>query len=59
MVKNIVLIGNPIAGGGAEKKIKKAAAILESRGCNVRLMLTTKKGDAESFAKGIVLVFSV
>ncbi len=59
MVKNIVLIGNPIAGGGAEKNIKKAAAILEGRGCNVRLMLTTKKGDAESFAKEIVSEFRV
>ena len=51
MTKNIVLIGNPIAGGGALKKIKTAFAILEKKGFDVRLMLTARKGDAESFAR--------
>lgn len=53
MLKKIVLIGNPVAGGGAEDKIKKAAELIRGRGFNVRLMLTRKKGDAESFAKEI------
>ncbi len=53
MTKNIVLIGNPIAGGGALKKIKKAVNILKNRGYDVNLMLTAKKGDAEAFAKQI------
>lgn len=53
LMRNIVLIGNPIAGGGAEKKIKKAVSILKNKGCNVKLMLTKKRGDAEAFAKQI------
>lgn len=53
MTKNIVLIGNPIAGGGALKKIKKAVNILENREFDVHLMLTSQKGDAESFARQI------
>ncbi|HAK87599.1 MAG: hypothetical protein A2X55_03190 [Nitrospirae bacterium GWB2_47_37] len=52
-MKNIVLIGNPIAGGGALKKIKKAVSLLEGMGCNVNLMLTARKGDAEAFAREI------
>jgi len=54
MTKNIILIGNPIAGGGALKKIKKAVNILEKKGFNVRLMLTAQKGDADSFARQII-----
>lgn len=53
MTKNIVLIGNPIAGGGALKKIKKAVSIFKNRGYDVNLMLTAKRGDAEFFARQI------
>lgn len=53
MTGNIVLIGNPIAGGGALRKIKKAVNILKNKGFNVNLMLTSQKGDAESFARRI------
>ncbi|MBI3592402.1 MAG: diacylglycerol kinase family lipid kinase, partial [Nitrospirae bacterium] len=53
MTKKIVLIGNPVAGGGATKKIEEAVQILKNRGHDVHLMLTSKKGDAESFAKKI------
>lgn len=53
MTKKIILIGNPIAGGGALKKIKAASSILQKRGFDVRLMLTSEKGDAELFAKQI------
>lgn len=53
MTDTIILIGNPVAGGGAFKNIKRAVALLEGRGCSVQLMLTSKKGDAESFAKRI------
>jgi YegS/Rv2252/BmrU family lipid kinase len=53
MNKEIVLIGNPIAGGNALKKIKRAVSIIKNRGFNVRLMLTEKKGDAELFARRI------
>ncbi len=55
MTKKIILIGNPIAGGGALRKIKKAVTILKNKGFNVNLMLTAQKGDAESFAKRISL----
>jgi YegS/Rv2252/BmrU family lipid kinase len=53
LTKNIVLIGNPIAGGGALKKIKTASSNLEKKGFDVRLMLTAQKGDAELFARQI------
>ncbi len=52
-MQNIVLIGNPVAGGSALKKIKKAVTLLEGMGCNVNLMLTARKGDAEAFAREI------
>lgn len=50
MIKKVVLIANPIAGGGAFDKIRESVAILEKRGFTVHLMLTKKKGDAEAFA---------
>ncbi len=49
--ENIIIIGNPIAGGGSAKKIRKASDILKSKGFNVELLFTEKKGDAELFAK--------
>ncbi|MCL4492030.1 MAG: diacylglycerol kinase family lipid kinase [Nitrospirae bacterium] len=52
-MKNIVLIGNPAAGGGALKKIEKAASIIRDKGFDVRVLLTGKRGDAESFAREI------
>lgn len=51
--QKVVLIGNPIAGGGALKKIKKAEKILKNKGILVETLLTKKKGDAQGFAKGI------
>lgn len=54
-MKKIILIGNPIAGGGALKKIIKAKKILNKKGLDVKLMLTSKKGDAEEFARQINL----
>ncbi|MCS7215041.1 MAG: diacylglycerol kinase family lipid kinase [Thermodesulfovibrio sp.] len=51
--EKIFLIGNPIAGGGALKKIKKAEDIIRSKGIPVEVLLTQKQGDAESFARHI------
>ena len=51
MTKKIVLIGNPVAGGGAYKKICAAEAYMRNRGLEVDVMLTSRRGDAESFAK--------
>ncbi len=53
MAEKIILIGNPIAGGGAGSKIKKASDLLVKKGYDTRLMFTGKKGDAEAFARGI------
>lgn len=54
MVREIVVIGNPVAGGGAaRKKIRQAVRILQARGCNVRLLLTGRRGDAVSFARAV------
>ncbi|MDI6801609.1 MAG: diacylglycerol kinase family lipid kinase [Thermodesulfovibrionales bacterium] len=52
-MREIFLIGNPVAGGGALKKIKEASEILANKGLDIKLMLTSQKGDAESFAKKI------
>jgi len=51
VTKKIVLIGNPVAGGGAYKKICAAEAYMRNRGLEVDVMLTSRRGDAESFAK--------
>ncbi|MBF0559616.1 MAG: diacylglycerol kinase family lipid kinase [Nitrospirae bacterium] len=53
MAEKIILIGNPIAGGGAAFKIKKASDLLIKRGYDVRLMFTGRKGDGETFARDI------
>lgn len=49
----IFLIGNPIAGGGALKKIQKAESILMTKGIPFETFLTKKRGDGELFAKKI------
>ncbi len=51
MSKRIIIIGNPIAGGGAEKKILMASSILKASGINAELKFTARKGDAEAFAR--------
>ncbi|HEX8950009.1 MAG TPA: diacylglycerol kinase family protein [Dissulfurispiraceae bacterium] len=53
MRKEVILIGNPVAGGGASGRIDKAAHIIKSRGLEVRVLLTGKRGDAETFARQI------
>lgn len=53
MKNKIILIGNPVAGRGTAGRIARAVDIIKSRGFNVRLMLTSKKGDAELFSKEI------
>ncbi|MBA3071580.1 MAG: hypothetical protein FP829_05395, partial [Nitrospirae bacterium] len=54
MKQTIFLIGNPAAGMNALKKINEAAAIIKNRGHDVKVLLTGKRGDAESFAREIV-----
>jgi len=49
--RRIVIIGNPVAGGGAREKIAKAFSILKASGYNAELKFTSQKGDAESFAR--------
>ena len=51
MSKKIIIIGNPIAGGGAREKILRASSILEASGIDAELKFTARKGDAESFAR--------
>ncbi len=50
-MNKIVVIGNPIAGGGAARKIHRAVSILKSSGLDVDLRLTSRKRDAECFAR--------
>ncbi|OGW76327.1 MAG: hypothetical protein A3J81_01405 [Nitrospirae bacterium RIFOXYB2_FULL_43_5] len=54
MKQTIFLIGNPAAGRNALRKINEAAAIIKNKGHNVEMLLTGKRGDAESFAREIV-----
>ena len=51
MTKKVVLIGNPVAGGGALKQIRSAETSLRKRGLDVDVMLTSRRGDAEAFAR--------
>jgi diacylglycerol kinase (ATP) len=51
VTRNIILIGNPIAGGGAINKIQASEAILRNRGFHVNVRLTARRGDAEAFAR--------
>ncbi len=51
MSRRILLIGNPVAGRGALSKIRKAAAFIRERGYTAELRLTSKRGDAEAFAR--------
>lgn len=53
MTQELHIIGNPIAGGGAEREIRKASALLTKEGCEVTVFMTTGKGDAETFARDI------
>lgn len=53
MFDNFYIIGNPIAGGDAKKKILLAMDIFKKRGLNVHLLLTEKRGDAKLFADGL------
>ncbi|HSW62767.1 MAG TPA: diacylglycerol kinase family protein [Dissulfurispiraceae bacterium] len=53
MKKTVYLIGNPIAGGGAQREIEKAQSLLTAEGCEVSLFLTRQKGDAEAYARKI------
>lgn len=46
MAQRIKLIANPIAGGDARGKIRRACRRLEGRGCLVDLTLTAARGDA-------------
>lgn len=53
MSRKILIIGNPVAGGGAGKEISRACSILKASGIDVELRLTTRKGDAEYFAREV------
>ncbi|MBI5203335.1 MAG: diacylglycerol kinase family lipid kinase, partial [Nitrospirae bacterium] len=52
-MRTIFLIGNPAAGKNALRKINEAAAIIKNKGHNVEMLLTGKRGDAESLARQI------
>jgi diacylglycerol kinase (ATP) len=51
MSERIIVIGNPVAGGGARGEISKAFSILKALGCDAELKFTSQKGDAEFFAR--------
>ncbi|MDP1759125.1 MAG: diacylglycerol kinase family lipid kinase [Thermodesulfovibrionales bacterium] len=52
-MRTFFLIGNPAAGRNALRKINEAATIIKNRGHDVKVLLTGKRGDAESFARQI------
>jgi YegS/Rv2252/BmrU family lipid kinase len=51
MKSSIVLISNPAAKRFSEKKIEKASHFLRSRGYEVEVFSTTRRGDAERLAR--------
>jgi len=55
MQKRIKLIANPISGGDARPKIRKAVSLLEDAGALVDLYLTEKRGDATAEASSFDL----
>ena len=59
MKQTIFLIGNPAAGRNALRKINEAVAIIKNKGHDVQVLLTGKRGDAESFARQISSEFGV
>ncbi|MEN2985657.1 MAG: diacylglycerol kinase family protein [Thermodesulfovibrionaceae bacterium] len=52
-MRRVFLIGNPVAGGGCLKKIKKAENILKEKGVYLESVLTKSQGDAETLAREI------
>lgn len=48
---SIVLIGNPVAGREAFKRIRTAEKLLAEQGAHVQVMLTSRRGDAEAYAR--------
>lgn len=46
MRKKVLLVANPVAGGGARHRIRRAKNYLRSRGCHVDMVLTSSRGDA-------------
>lgn len=54
MKSSIILIFNPIAKKASGRKIIRASHFLKSRGYNVEVLFTEKKGHAESLAKDAI-----
>ena len=50
MSRRVQLIANPVAGGDARERIRRAQRRLEQRGCTVELTLTGARGDARRAA---------
>lgn len=48
--RRVKLIANPVAGGDARRRIERARAWLQGRGCAVDLTLTGARGDAREAA---------
>jgi diacylglycerol kinase family enzyme len=53
MSRRVLLIGNPVAGGGALSKIREAAALIREHGYATELQFTSRRGDAEAFAREV------
>lgn len=51
--RNVILIANPVSGNFSKAKIKHAETYLKNQDCNVEVMLTKQKADAELFAREI------
>jgi YegS/Rv2252/BmrU family lipid kinase len=51
MSSSVIIIANPSARAASRHKVEKAAGIIRARGFNARVLLTSKRGDAEEFAR--------
>ncbi|WP_434617613.1 diacylglycerol/lipid kinase family protein [Azospirillum sp. B2RO_4] len=50
-VRRLLVIHNPTAGGRRARRLRAVVARLEARGLSVSIRPTTKRGDAEAFAR--------
>ncbi|MGE5475477.1 MAG: diacylglycerol/lipid kinase family protein [Bacteroidales bacterium] len=51
--RRVLVISNPAAGSARGKRLAEVVGLLRARGCEVSQRLTTKRGDAEEFAREI------
>ena len=52
MSSSVIIIANPSARAASRRKVEKAAGIIKARGYDAKVLFTSRRGDAEEFARG-------